>query len=395
VTIDIKGAILKADVPDDLELLIKMEGELAGLFVELNPEFRLNEHGVLCLRCLKALYRHIEAARLFYNELNYSLTERMNFERNKYDPRVYNKITKKGTVTIRTHVDNLKVSCKAWSEIQQVIDQLRDIYKEIAVHEGDEHDYFGMIMTHDREQGTAKINMEKYIEGTIKTFLDEEPEKLRQVMTPATNNLFQTRDGESAKLSKKRAGVFHATVAKLLFVAKRARPDILLTISFLMKRVKQPDTDDWNKLIRKLSYLNGTMEYCLYITCTDITKLVWYIDGSYALHEDMRGQSGAVLVTGDCAVLFRSNKQKVNTRSSTEKGVIAIDDALPTNQWTKNFMAEQGYVLETEIGEDNKSTMLLMKNGKLSSGKRTKHFDIRYFYVKDLIDRGIIKLSQL
>jgi sporulation protein YlmC with PRC-barrel domain len=83
----------------------------------------------------------------------------------------------------------------------------------------------------------------------------------------------------------------------------------------------------------------------------------------------------------------------VNTRSSTETELIAVDDALPTIQWTKNFMAEQGYVLETEIREDNKSTVLLMKNGKLSSGKRTKHFDIRYFYVKDLIDRGIIKLS--
>ena len=80
MTIDIKGAFLKADVPDDLELLIKMEGELAGLFVELNPEFCFNEHGVLYLRCLKALYGHIEAARLFYNELNYSLTERTSFE---------------------------------------------------------------------------------------------------------------------------------------------------------------------------------------------------------------------------------------------------------------------------------------------------------------------------
>ncbi len=36
--------------------------------------------------------------------------------------------------------------------------------------------------------------------------------------------------------------------------------------------------------------------------------------------------------------------------------------------------------------------MLLMKNGKMSSGKRTKHFDIRYFYVKDLIDRGVINV---
>jgi len=107
----------------------------------------------------------------------------------------------------------------------------------------------------------------------------------------------------------------------------------------------------------------------------------------------MKGQSGAVLVTGDCTVLFRSNKQKINTQSSTETELIVVDDALPTIQWTKNFMLEQGYDLETEIMEDNQSTMLLMKNGRLSSGKRTKHFDIRYFYVKDLIDRGIISIS--
>ncbi len=79
--------------------------------------------------------------------------------------------------------------------------------------------------------------------------------------------------------------------------------------------------------------------------------------------------------------------------SSTESELIAIDDALPTVQWTKNFTLDQGYDLETIIKEDNRSTMLLMKNGKLSSGKRTKHLDIRYFYVKDLLDRGIVKVE--
>jgi hypothetical protein len=54
-------------------------------------------------------------------------------------------------------------------------------------------------------------------------------------------------------------------------------------------------------------------------------------------------------------------------------------------------MQEQGYDSETVVKEDNRSTILLMKNGKLSSGKRTKHLDIRYFYIKDLIERGIIK----
>jgi hypothetical protein len=49
--------------------------------------------------------------------------------------------------------------------------------------------------------------------------------------------------------------------------------------------------------------------------------------------------------------------------------------------------------LETIIKEDNKSSMLLMKNGRLSSGKRTKHLDIRYFFAKDLMERGIVKIE--
>jgi hypothetical protein len=100
-----------------------MEGELAELFEELNPEFQRDENGVLYLQCLKAPYGHIEAARLFYNELNYSLTERMQFKRNKYDPCVYNKFTRNETVTVRTHVDDLKMSCKTFSELKMVIDE--------------------------------------------------------------------------------------------------------------------------------------------------------------------------------------------------------------------------------------------------------------------------------
>jgi len=100
-----------------------------------------------------------------------------------------------------------------------------------------------------------------------------------------------------------------------------------------------------------------------------------------------------VELSWDCAVLFRLNKQKLNTRTSTESELIAVVDALAMIQWTKNFMCEKGYDLETHLKEDNRSTMLMMKNGKLSAKKRTKHFDIRYYYVKDLIDRGVIRVS--
>jgi hypothetical protein len=392
-TVDIKGAFLKAKVPEDMELIVKMDGELAEAFVELNSDFELDENGILYLQCDKALYGHIEAARLFYDDLDDSLHRKMGFQQNQYDPCVYNKVIDGDRITIKTHVDDLKISAVKKENVEWTIDQLRTIYREITVQDGDTHDYLGMVMEHNRALKTVKINMRKYIQETIEEFQEDEPEeRLKVVNTPATNNLFKTRENVEA-LSSRRAGIFHSTVAKLLFVAKRARPDILLAVSFMTTRVKKPDIDDWHKLIRVLSYLHGSMDITLTLVCDKIDKLSWYIDGSYASHMDMKGQSGAVLSTGPCSVLFKSCKQKINTRSSTETELIAVDDILPTIQWAKSFMAEQGYDLPTEIKEDNRSTMLLMKNGRLSSGKRTKHLDIRYFFVKDLLDRGVITLS--
>lgn len=118
------------------------------------------------------------------------------------------------------------------------------------------------------------------------------------------------------------------------------------------------------------------------IECTDMQTITWYIDELYATHHDMKGQSGAILMIGDNTVLTWSNKQKVNTRSLTEAELIAVDNALPTIQWARSFMKDQGYDLSTVIKEDNKSSILLMKNGRLSSGKCTKHLDIRYFHVR-------------
>jgi hypothetical protein len=135
------------------------------------------------------------------------------------------------------------------------------------------------------------------------------------------------------------------------------------------------------------------MNFGLTLRCNNLNQLTWYIDGPYAIHEDMKGQSGAVLMVGDNAVISRLNKQKVNTRSSTEAELIAVDDTLPTVQWAKSFMKDQGYDLDTTIKEDNRSTILLMKNGRLSAGKQTKHLDIRYFYVRDLLERGIVSIE--
>jgi hypothetical protein len=59
-TVDIKGAFLKAKVPDNLMLMVNMTGELASLMHKINHDMKCNEQGVLYLRCVKALYGQIE-----------------------------------------------------------------------------------------------------------------------------------------------------------------------------------------------------------------------------------------------------------------------------------------------------------------------------------------------
>ena len=80
-------------------------------------------------------------------------------------------------------------------------------------------------------------------------------------MTPANKNLFNVDNSE--KLDKTRAQQFHTTVAKELFISKRARPDIQPTIAILATRVQKPNKQDWEKLVQLMKYLNGTRKYHL------------------------------------------------------------------------------------------------------------------------------------
>ena len=84
-------------------------------------------------------------------------------------------------------------------------------------------------------------------------------------------------------------------------------------------------------------------------------------------------------------------KQKLVTRSSTESEVVGVHDVLPHVLWTKHFLEAQGFVVgENIVYQDNMSSILLEKNGRKSSTKRTKHMHIRYFYITDHVKNGTI-----
>ena len=92
----------------------------------------------------------------------------------------------------------------------------------------------------------------------LKKVIGEFPGEITGVCaTPASDYLCKVCEN-GTKLNEELAEAFHHTVYQLLFVANRARRDVQTAVSFLTTRVKNPDKDDWGKLVRVLKYLNGT-----------------------------------------------------------------------------------------------------------------------------------------
>jgi hypothetical protein len=88
---------------------------------------------------------------------------------------------------------------------------------------------------------------------------------------------------------------------------------------------------------------------------------------------------------GEGAAYLSSQKQKMNTKSSTEAELVGANDVLPQVLWTKYFLEAQGYGCSSVLFQDNQSTMKLEENGKAFSGRRTRHINIRYFFITDRI----------
>jgi hypothetical protein len=95
-----------------------------------------------------------------------------------------------------------------------------------------------------------------------------------------------------------------------------------------------------------------------------------------------------MMTFGNGAVQSVSRKQKLNMQSSTAAELVGADDMSVMILWTKMFMEEQGYQVKSNIlYQDNMSAMRLEKNGKRSSGKRTRVWNIRYFVLTDQVEK--------
>ena len=214
--------------------------------------------------------------------------------------------------------------------------------------------------------------------------IDEFPEQFPKTAgTPADEHLFTVRGDDDPRrrpLGEKQAVTFHRIVTMLLFLVVRPRRDCRTAVAFLSTRVKEPDEDNWGKLRRLLRYLKRNPSLPLVLKADNLGLVHWHVDASFAVHADMKSHTGGTMSLGRDSIIATSQKQKINTRSSTEAELVGCDDVVTHMQWAQLFIEAQGYSCKTVLHQDNEVAMRLELNGKRSSSKRTHHFDIRFLH---------------
>ena len=390
---DIPGAYLNADMPKEKFILLKFESEFVDIMCEVNPEYLQDvrqERGkkVLYVRVVKAIYGCIESALLWY-QMYVTTLKRIGFKVNPIDKCIANLMKDGAQCTIAWYVDDNLVSHRDEKVLDWVIKEVEKDYGEVTVSRGKKHVFLGMDIEFC-DDGTAKISTKEYLREAIEDFGEDVSQP---VPSPALNNLRTVRE-RAKKLDEERGERFHSITAKLLWVMKRSRPDLEPAISFLSTRVAEPDMDDWDKLRRVIRFINCTIDDERIIGADNLHTLLMWVDAAHAVHGDMRGHRGGVMSMGLGVVHARSAKQKLNTKSTTESELVGLSKYLPYDIHFKMLMEHQGYTIKKNTGyQDNEAAIKMEKNGRNSCTGNSRHIDIRYFFVKDRVDKGELEIK--
>lgn len=126
-----------------------------------------------------------------------------------------------------------------------------------------------------------------------------------------------TMNESSHLLDEKRVDFFHSTTTRQLFAAKRVRPDIQVADAYICTQVRAPTVSDYKKLTRVVKYLCITVYLPLVFGWDEYGSLLWSIDTLFAINNGMRSHNYNMLTFGKGAAFSMSNKQNVNSTSST------------------------------------------------------------------------------
>ncbi|KAL2239854.1 UNVERIFIED_CONTAM: Retrovirus-related Pol polyprotein from transposon TNT 1-94 [Sesamum indicum] len=377
---DVKTAFLHGD----LDECIYMRQPVG--FIEKNKP----DH-VCLLR--KSLYGLKQSPRQWNKKFDMFMLS-LKFKRSDYDHCLYFKFSDEVPIFLVLYVDDMLIT----SPCIKLIESLqKDLSKNFEMKNlGDAKKILGMDIHRNRKRFFILLNQKSYIHSVLKRFFMENS-KPTSVLLAAHFQLSKDQCPKTTFEKDKMSKVPYSNViGSIMFLMVCTRPDIAYAISCLSRYMSNPGPPHWEALKWLLRYLRGTDNIGInFSKFSDSVDLIGYVDSNYANERDSRKSTTSYIFTlcGSC-ISWKSQLQHIVALSTTEAEYIATTEAFKEAIWLEGLVKEIGFLKKRlTVFSDSQSSIQLCKNPIFHD--RTKHIDVRFHFIRDIVSKDIIKLEKV
>jgi transposase InsO family protein len=348
------------------------------IYMEQPEGFKIQGQERKVLRLRRAIYGLKQAALAWWRELANSL-KKMGFKRLYSDAGIFICRHSDGTFAIIVaYVDDVLFVGPSQSFIQSKKKlfmtkwECRDL--------GDCKEFLRMRVI--RKGQSIYIDQCSYLEKVIERFGMTNAKYAR---TPLPTGYMPTpNEGE---VNPQLRTQFQQIIGSLLYIMLGTRPDIAFAVTKLAQFAANPSKEHLDKAKYVLRYLAGTAKYALVYKGASNKGLIAYTDSDYAADPvKRRSTTGYIFKLADGIISWQSRAQKTIALSATEAEYMALSDCSRQAVWIQNIFTELGLQTRpTQICADNEGGIFIASNPVQE--RRTKHIDVRFHYVRDLIEQ--------
>jgi len=365
--LDVKNAFLHGNLQE--EIYIKPpEGftEKEGFVYKLN----------------KALYG-LKQAPHEWNIKFHEFMSRLKFSQSAYDKCLYKRKEKDNLAYILLYVDDIIVAAKDQHEINAIKNALMTEFKMKDL--GGLKCFLGIKIC-QTNKGMI-LSQETYMKNLLQKF---DMKDCKAVRTPMETNPVKDLNGECIVDVKP----YKELVGCLMYAMLTTRPDLSAAINFYSRFQSNATEAQWIGLKRILRYIKGTTNFGLFFRKNGKVPLIGFADSDWAGDSDRKSTSGFLFEVHGATVSWTTRKQPTVALSSTEAEYVALASAVTELIWLKGLMCDLDIQIEEPIiiYEDNQSCIHLLDKWE---HRRLKHVDVKYNFVRDMYQKGIIDVKYI
>ncbi|KAL2253784.1 UNVERIFIED_CONTAM: Retrovirus-related Pol polyprotein from transposon TNT 1-94 [Sesamum indicum] len=318
----------------------------------------------------------------------------LSFSRSNYDHCLYFKYVDTTPIFLVLYVDDMLIASPSLHLIHCL---QNDLCKTFEMKDlGNAKQILGMSIIRDRKTSSILLNQKTYLLAILKKF-SMENSKPTAVPLAAHFQLSKSQCPQSENDMQKMSKIPYSNViGSIMFLMVCTRPDVAYAISCLSRYMSNPGPPHWEALKWLLRYLRGSENVGIKFSKHSAhAHLIGYVDSNYANDRDSRKSTTSYMFTFcNSCISWKSQLQHIVALSTTEAEYIATTEAFKEALWLSGLLNEIGFLKEKPvIFSDSQSAIQLCKNPVFHD--RTKHIDVRYHFIRDIVGKNEIKLEKI